>query len=102
MPAIIAASIPTGFALLPQAVVCSAQSRGFHEASQARFRRARRSADGHRRAWHKALVHDEDTDEVSSAEDEQANRNFYARAFSEWAKGNLAGDAQAIFDAVTA
>jgi hypothetical protein len=50
----------------------------------------------------KALVHDEDTDEVSSAEDEQANRNFYARAFSEWAKGNLAGDVQAIFDAVTA
>ena len=50
----------------------------------------------------KALVHDEDTDEVSSTEDEQANMNFYARAFSEWAKGNLAGDAQAIFDAVTA
>src|SRR5256885_3878401 len=37
----------------------------------------------------KALVHDEDTDEVSSAEDEQANKNFYARAFNEWAKGNI-------------
>jgi hypothetical protein len=50
----------------------------------------------------KALVHDEDTDEVSSAEDEQANKNFYARAFNEWAKGNIAGDAQDIFDEVTA
>jgi hypothetical protein len=50
----------------------------------------------------KALVHGEDTDEVSSAEDEQANKDFYARAFNEWAKGNIAGDAQDIFDAVTA
>jgi len=50
----------------------------------------------------KALVQDEATDEVSSAEDEQANKDFYARAFSEWAKGNIAGDAQDIFDAVTA
>ncbi len=50
----------------------------------------------------KALVHDEDTDEVSLAEDEQANKDFYARAFNEWAKGNIAGDAQDIFDAVTA
>jgi hypothetical protein len=50
----------------------------------------------------KALVHDEDTDEVSSAEDEQANKNFYARAFNEWAKGKIAGDAQDIFDEVTA
>ena len=50
----------------------------------------------------KALVHDEATDEVSSAEDEQANKDFYARAFNEWAKGNIAGDAQDIFDAVTA
>ncbi len=50
----------------------------------------------------KALVHDEDTGEVSSTEDEQANKDFYARAFNEWAKGNIAGDAQDIFDAVTA
>jgi hypothetical protein len=50
----------------------------------------------------KALVHDEDTDEVSAVEDEQANKDFYARAFNEWAKGNIAGDAQDIFDAVTA
>jgi hypothetical protein len=50
----------------------------------------------------KALILDEDTDEVSSAEDEQANRQFYARAFKEWAAGNIDGDAQDIFDAVTA
>jgi hypothetical protein len=50
----------------------------------------------------KALVHDEDTDEVSSAEDEQANKDFYARAFKGWAAGNLKGDAQEISDAVTA
>ena len=50
----------------------------------------------------KALLHDEDTDEVSPAEDEQANKDFYARAFNEWAKGNIAGDAQDIFDEVTA
>jgi len=35
-------------------------------------------------------VHDEDTDEVSAVEDEQANKDFYARAFNEWAKGNIA------------
>ena len=45
---------------------------------------------------------DDNTDEVSSAEDEQANKEFYARAFKEWAAGNIDGDAQDIFDAVTA
>ncbi len=50
----------------------------------------------------KALVHDEGTDEVSSAEDEEANKALYARAFKEWAVGNIKGDAQDIFDAVTA
>jgi hypothetical protein len=50
----------------------------------------------------KALILDDDTDEVSSAEDEQANKEFYARAFKEWAAGNIDGDAQEIFDAVTA
>jgi hypothetical protein len=50
----------------------------------------------------KALILDHDTDEVSSAEDEQANKEFYARAFKEWAAGNIDGDAQEIFDAVTA
>jgi hypothetical protein len=50
----------------------------------------------------KALILDGDTDEVSSAEDEQANKEFFARAFKEWAAGNIDGDAQEIFDAVTA
>jgi hypothetical protein len=50
----------------------------------------------------KALILDDDTDEVSSAEDEQANKEIYARAFKEWAAGNIDGDAQEIFDAVTA
>jgi len=49
-----------------------------------------------------ALVLDEDTNEVSSADDEQANKEFYARAFKEWAAGNISGDAEDIFDAVTA
>ncbi len=40
-----------------------------------------------------ALVLDEDADEVSSADDEQANKDFYA--------GNISGDAEDIFDAVT-
>jgi hypothetical protein len=48
-----------------------------------------------------ALVLDEDTDEVSSADDEQATKAFYARAFKEWAAGNLSGEAEDIFEAVT-
>ena len=43
-----------------------------------------------------ALVLDEDTDEVSLADDEQANKDFYARAFKEWAAGNISGDAEDI------
>jgi hypothetical protein len=50
----------------------------------------------------KALVLDEDTNEVISLDDEQANKDFYARAFKEWAAGNISGDAEDIFDAVTA
>jgi hypothetical protein len=49
----------------------------------------------------KALVLDQESDEVSSANDEQANKDFYARAFKEWAAGNISGDAEDIFDAVT-
>ena len=49
----------------------------------------------------KALVLDQESDEVSSANDEQANKGFYARAFKEWAAGNISGDAEDIFDAVT-
>jgi hypothetical protein len=48
-----------------------------------------------------ALSFDEGTDEVSTVEDDQAIKNFYARAFKEWAVGNLRGSAQDIFDAVT-
>jgi hypothetical protein len=34
--------------------------------------------------------------------DEQASKNFYARAFDEWAGGNVVGTAREIFDSVTA
>ena len=34
--------------------------------------------------------------------DEEAHKAFYARAFKEWAAGNIKGEAQDIFDAVTA
>jgi hypothetical protein len=49
----------------------------------------------------KALVQDDGLDEVSIADDDQAKKNFYARAFQEWAEGNVEGTAQEIFDAVT-
>ena len=47
-----------------------------------------------------ALEHDESTDEVSASSDEAAIKRFFARAFTEWAKGNVEGTAQEIFDAV--
>ena len=47
-----------------------------------------------------ALEHDEFTDEVSASTDEAAVRRFFARAFQEWANGNVEGTAQEIFDAV--
>jgi hypothetical protein len=49
----------------------------------------------------KALVQDDGLDEVTVADDDQAKRNFYARAFQEWAEGNVEGTAQEIFDGVT-
>jgi hypothetical protein len=49
----------------------------------------------------KALVEDDDLDEVTVADDDQAKKNFYARAFQEWAEGNVEGTAQEIFDGVT-
>jgi hypothetical protein len=49
----------------------------------------------------KALVQDDGLDEVTIADDDQAKKNFYARAFQEWAEGNVEGTAQEIFDAVT-
>jgi len=47
-----------------------------------------------------ALEHDESTDEVSASSDETAIKRFFARAFQEWAEGNVDGTAQEIFDAV--
>ena len=47
-----------------------------------------------------ALEHDESTDEVSASSDEAAIKRFFARAFREWAEGNVEGTAQEIFDAV--
>ena len=49
----------------------------------------------------KALVQDDGLDEVTVADDDQAKREFYARAFQEWAEGNVEGTAQEIFDGVT-
>jgi hypothetical protein len=40
-------------------------------------------------------------DEVTVADDDQAKKNFYARAFQEWAEGNVEGTAEEIFDGVT-
>jgi hypothetical protein len=47
-----------------------------------------------------ALEHDELTDEVSASSDEAAVRRFFARAFREWADGNVHGTAQEIIDGV--
>jgi hypothetical protein len=47
-----------------------------------------------------ALEHDESTDEVSASSEEAAIKRFFARAFREWAEGNVEGTAQEIFDAV--
>jgi hypothetical protein len=47
-----------------------------------------------------ALEHDEFTDEVSASSDEAAVKRFFARAFQEWAEGNVQGSAQEIFEGV--
>jgi hypothetical protein len=47
-----------------------------------------------------ALEHDEFTDEVSASSDEAAVKRFFARAFHEWAEGNVQGTAQEIFEGV--
>ena len=49
----------------------------------------------------KGLVQDDGLDEVTVADDDQAKKNFYARAFQEWAEGNVEGTAQEIFDGFT-
>ncbi|GAC1423495.1 MAG: hypothetical protein NVSMB6_24740 [Burkholderiaceae bacterium] len=47
-----------------------------------------------------ALEHDEFTDEVSASSNEAAVKRFFARAFHEWAEGNVQGTAQEIFEGI--
>jgi hypothetical protein len=49
----------------------------------------------------KALIYDEAGDKLSVSTDETAIKDFYARAFQEWALGNVEGTAEEIFEAVT-
>jgi hypothetical protein len=49
----------------------------------------------------KALIYDEAGDKLSVSTDETTRKDFYARAFQEWALGNVEGTAEEIFDAVT-
>jgi hypothetical protein len=50
----------------------------------------------------RALRYNRAADTVTVVRDEQAFKNFYARAFDEWAGGNIVGTAREIFDRVTA
>ena len=50
----------------------------------------------------RALRYNKAADTVTVVRDEQASRNFYARAFDEWAGGNVVGTAREIFDRVIA
>ena len=50
----------------------------------------------------RALRYNRAADTVTVVGDEQASKNFYARAFDEWAGGNIVGTAREIFDRVTA
>jgi hypothetical protein len=50
----------------------------------------------------RALRYNRAADTVTVVRDEQAFKNFYARAFDEWAGGNVVGTAREIFDRVTA
>ena len=45
---------------------------------------------------------DKTTNEVTVVGNDQAMKDFYARAFQEWALGNLEGTAFEIFEDVTA
>ena len=49
-----------------------------------------------------ALRYNRAADTVTVVGDVQASKNFYARAFDEWAGGNIVGTAREIFDRVTA
>jgi hypothetical protein len=48
-----------------------------------------------------ALELNEDTDEVGSSFEEEADRETYARVFRAWADGKISGTAEEIFQAVT-
>ena len=47
----------------------------------------------------KALVQDETTDEISSADDKEATKEAYAKVFRDWADGDIAGTATEVFEA---
>jgi hypothetical protein len=47
----------------------------------------------------RALVLDESLDELSSAEDHDADRMVYAAAFQAWVDGEISGTAEEIFEA---
>lgn len=48
----------------------------------------------------RALVFDEDTEEVLQTNDPAAERLFYVKAFQAWVDGKFKGTAEEIFDAV--
>jgi hypothetical protein len=48
----------------------------------------------------KALIYSDTSDRISVSEDQTAIKDFYARAFQEWALGNVEGTAAEIFEAV--
>ena len=50
----------------------------------------------------KRLLLNKATNEVTVADNDQAMKDFYARAFQEWALGNLEETAFEIFEDVTA
>jgi hypothetical protein len=47
-----------------------------------------------------ALVLDEESDELVSNEDPDADKLVYAKAFQAWADGKIGGTADEIFDAI--
>jgi hypothetical protein len=48
----------------------------------------------------KAIIHDGDNDETSSAEDPDADKRAYASVFQAWADGKISGTAEEVFEAV--
>ena len=48
----------------------------------------------------KAIIHDGDNDETSSAEDPDADKRAYASVFQAWSDGKISGTAEEVFEAV--